>query len=90
MNRTEFHLIGMFFSMQTKVLMGFATKYGSTQEVAEAIAATFHEKGLLVDLKQVRDVKTLDEYNAVVLGVPLYMLKWHKEATIFFQDTGKL
>ena len=69
--------------MQIKVLVGYASKYGSTQEVAEAIAATLREKGLVVDLKPMREVKTLEEYTAVVLGAPLYMFHWHKEARSF-------
>lgn len=69
--------------MQIKVLVGYASKYGSTQEVAEAIATTMREKGLVVDLKPVREVKTLEEYTAIVLGAPLYMFHWHKEARDF-------
>ncbi|MGI5992689.1 MAG: flavodoxin domain-containing protein [Methanosarcina sp.] len=69
--------------MQTKVLVAYASKYGSTQEVAEAIAATLRENDLVVDLKPVREVKTLEEYAVAVLGAPLYMLHWHKEARGF-------
>lgn len=69
--------------MQTRVLVGYASKYGSTQEVAEAIAATLRENCLEVDLEPAKEVKTLDEYTAVVLGAPIYMLHWHKEAKSF-------
>ncbi len=69
--------------MQVKVLVGYASKYGSTQKVAEAIAATFRENEFVVDLKPMREVKTLVEYTAVVLGAPIYMLRWHKEAYDF-------
>ena len=69
--------------MQIKVLVAYASKYGSTQEVAGAIAATLRESGLVVDLEPMREVKALEEYTAVVLGAPLYMLRWHKEARGF-------
>lgn len=69
--------------MQIKVLVAYASKYGSTQEVAEKIAATLRENDLLVDLKPIREVKPLEEYTAIVLGAPLYMLHWHKEARGF-------
>lgn len=69
--------------MQIKVLVAYASKYGSTQEVAEAIAVTLRENDLLVDLKTMREVKILEEYTAIVLGAPLYMLGWHKEARGF-------
>lgn len=63
--------------------MAYASKYGSTQEVAEAIATTLRENDLLVDLKPLREVKTLEEYTAIVLGAPLYVASWHKEARSF-------
>lgn len=69
--------------MQTRVLVAYASKYGSTQEVAEDIAATLRENDLVVDLKPVREVKTLEEYTAIVLGAPLYVARWHKEARSF-------
>jgi menaquinone-dependent protoporphyrinogen oxidase len=69
--------------MPSSVLVGYATRYGSTQEVAEAIAATLREAGLAVDVRPAREVRTLAEYNAVVLGAPLFMFRWHKDALRF-------
>src|SRR5215467_9657878 len=69
--------------MSTSVLVAYATRYGSTQEVAEAIAATLRECGLAVDIQPVQDVRTLDQYRAVVLGAPLYMFHWYKDALHF-------
>ncbi len=59
-----------------KVLVWYATRYGSTREIADAIAGEFSQKGFLADLVPAdRDVDPLD-YDAVVLGSPLYMGKW--------------
>ena len=69
--------------MPASVLVGYATRYGSTQEVAEAIAATLRERGLAVAIQPMQDVRTLDQYQAVVLGAPLYMFQWHKDALQF-------
>ncbi|WP_255334351.1 flavodoxin domain-containing protein [Methanosarcina sp. KYL-1] len=69
--------------MQIKVLVAYASRYGSTQEVAEAIAITLRENGLVVDLEPMREVKVLEGYTAVVMGAPLYMLHWHKDARGF-------
>ncbi|HOW14026.1 flavodoxin domain-containing protein [Methanosarcina sp.] len=69
--------------MQTRVLVAYASKYGSTQEVAEAIADTLRENGLSADLEPMRELKSLEEYTAVVLGAPLYMVHWHKDAHKF-------
>jgi menaquinone-dependent protoporphyrinogen oxidase len=69
--------------MSTSILVGYATRYGSTQEVAEAVAATLRERGLAVDLQPMRQVRTLTGYSAVVLGAPLFMFRWHKDALRF-------
>lgn len=71
--------------MSSSVLVAYATRYGSTQEVAEAVAATLRERGLEVDLQPMRQVRTLDQYRAVVLGAPLYMFRWHKDAINFLE-----
>jgi menaquinone-dependent protoporphyrinogen oxidase len=69
--------------MSTSILVGYATRYGSTQEVAEAIAATLREGGLAVDCRPLKEVQTLEGYTAVVVGAPLYMFRWHKDAKRF-------
>lgn len=69
--------------MSGSILVAFATRYGSTQEVAEAVAATLCERGLAVDIQPMRDVRTLEGYRTVVLGAPLYMFHWHKDALHF-------
>jgi menaquinone-dependent protoporphyrinogen oxidase len=69
--------------MSASILVAYATRYGSTEEVAEAIAATLRENGLPVDCRSVRDVRDMAGYSAVVLGAPLYMYRWHRAARRF-------
>lgn len=69
--------------MSTSVLVGYATGYGSTQEVAEAVAATLRDCGLAVDIQPVGEVRSVTRYSAVVLGAPLFMFHWHKDALRF-------
>ncbi len=69
--------------MSPRILVGHATRYGSTQEVAEAIATTLREHGLEVDIRALREVRNLSEYNAVVVGAPLFMFHWHDDALRF-------
>jgi menaquinone-dependent protoporphyrinogen oxidase len=55
-------------NMQDKVLVAYASKAGSTSEVARAVGEVLTNKGYAVDVKLVKDVKDLSSYKAVVLG----------------------
>ena len=69
--------------MSGSILVGFATSYGSTKEVAETIAATLDDSGLSAGCQPLSKVRSLEGYDAVVLGAPLYMFRWHKDAKGF-------
>jgi menaquinone-dependent protoporphyrinogen oxidase len=69
--------------MKDKILLAYASTHGSTQQVAETVAATLRERGLTVDLQLARNVRKLEAYRAVVLGAPLYMFHLHKDALRF-------
>ncbi|MBN2006724.1 MAG: flavodoxin domain-containing protein [Anaerolineae bacterium] len=69
--------------MSDSILVAYATRYGSTQEVADKIAATLRESGLTVDVQPVKQVQSLAGYRTVVLGAPLYMFDWLKAARDF-------
>ncbi len=69
--------------MATSVLVGYATRYGSTRESAEVIATVLRESGFTVDMQPARDVRSLAGYNAVVLGAPLFMFHWHRDTLHF-------
>jgi menaquinone-dependent protoporphyrinogen oxidase len=77
--------------MAHKVLLAYASTHGSTQEVAEAIAATLREHEFAVDLQPARKVRTLEGYGAVVVGAPLYLFRLHQDALRFLsQHKGAL
>lgn len=65
------------------ILVTFASKYGSTKEVAEAVAAVLRESDYTVDLQPARSVKSLAGYSAVVLGAPFYIGNLLKDAQQF-------
>lgn len=75
--------------MPKTILVTYSTIHGSTQEVAEQVAATLREQGSVVDLLPVKQARSVDEYRAVVLGAPLYMFHWHKDALNFLSRHRK-
>lgn len=70
-------------TMSTSILVAYATRSGSTQEVAETIAAELNKLGLATEIQPMRKVRTLDGYSAVVLGAPIYLGRLHKDARRF-------
>jgi menaquinone-dependent protoporphyrinogen oxidase len=69
--------------MPASILVVYATKYGSTQQVAESIVETLRKEGREVNLRPAREVRSLEGVQAVILGAPLYMFRWHKDAKQF-------
>jgi menaquinone-dependent protoporphyrinogen oxidase len=65
------------------ILLAYATRFGSTQEVAEVIVAELRNSGLEVDLQPMQEVQGLDGYEAVVLGAAIYNARWHQNAQQF-------
>jgi menaquinone-dependent protoporphyrinogen oxidase len=75
--------------MTGTILVAYASKYGSTREVAESIAATLRERLLRVDVRPAGEVDHLEEYSGVVLGGGIYVGRWHRDARGFarhFED----
>lgn len=71
--------------MANKILVGYATRYGSTAEVAEAVGAAMREEGLTVDVGPVKVVTDLGGYDGVVLGTPFYIGAMLKDMTAFLE-----
>ena len=69
--------------MSDPILVTYATRYGSTQEVAEFVAERLRERGLEVDLQPMSQLHSLESCSAIVLGAPLFIGRWHKNAQRF-------
>jgi menaquinone-dependent protoporphyrinogen oxidase len=68
-----------------QILVAYATRAGSTAEVAGVIGDVLRGAGALVDVQRLPFSGKLADYDAVVLGAPLYMYKWHKDAKRFLR-----
>jgi len=71
---------------QTITLITYATRAGSTAEVAEFIAKRMCEKGLSVELLPLPDVKELTHYSSIILGTPIRMGRVMPEALSFTKN----
>ncbi len=71
--------------MQKKVLIAYATYYGSTSEVAQAVAERIRNLGAEVDVIPVKEVRDLSPYQAVVVGSAIRGGKIHPAAARFLE-----
>lgn len=69
--------------MPTKILVAYATRTGSTAEVAEAIAQRLCEAGLSAEVRPVADVASLEGYSGAVLGSAIRYSSWLPEMADF-------
>ena len=79
------------------VLVAYATKHGSTREVAESIACTLKAFAADVEFGEAREVRSQPghgpgqarRWTLVVLGAPLYSGRWHRDAHRFLRRHRK-
>lgn len=69
--------------MPARVLVAYATKLGSTSEIAETIAHVLRDSGHRALALPARDVTTLLDWDAVILGSAVYAAHWQRDARRF-------
>jgi len=69
--------------MEERLLVTYATRSGSAEGIAEAIAGSLREDGIEVDLVPVKKVSDVTSYKAVILGSPVRAGKLMAEAVKF-------
>jgi menaquinone-dependent protoporphyrinogen oxidase len=70
-------------NMKKKVLITYASKYGSTGGVADAIGKELCSKGMAADVVLIKNARNVSSYQGVVIGSAIYMGKWMSEAVDF-------
>lgn len=71
--------------MNETILVAYATRYGSTRQVAEVVAEELQDLGVRADVRPVGNVADLGTYAGVVLGAPFYIGSMLKDATRFLE-----
>lgn len=72
--------LGKETGMAGRVMVGYATRTGSTVDVAEAIGRGLAERGFAVDVLPLREDPSPEGYDAVVLGSAINGAQWLPEA----------
>lgn len=75
-------------AVNDKVLIVYASKCGSTGEIAQAIADTLTQRGMAVDVWLANKVNALDGYGAVIVGSAIRMGSWLPEAVKFVEQNA--
>jgi menaquinone-dependent protoporphyrinogen oxidase len=69
-----------------RVLVAYASFCGSTGGIAEAIGQELCNQGLTVDIRLIKHVTDLKQYDAVVIGSAIQRSQWLGDATDFVKQ----
>jgi menaquinone-dependent protoporphyrinogen oxidase len=69
--------------MAAHILVAYATRNGSTAEIALAISKELENTGAAVTVSDMKTITSVADYTAVVIGAPLYMGSLVKEVGQF-------
>ena len=73
-----------------KLLIAYASKYGSTAEIAEVIGKELRKREYEVEVKSVDEVDSLAGYDGFVIGSALYAGGWLKAAAEFLRSNQEV
>ena len=72
--------------MSTRVLVTYATRAGSTGEVAQVIGETLKLRSFRVDVRTIRSRPRVEDYGAVLIGSAVRTGSWLPEAVDFVAE----
>ena len=58
--------------MSARILIAYATRHGSTAEIASAVGKELENAGRSVVVKELKEVTSLEEYDAILIGGSMY------------------
>jgi menaquinone-dependent protoporphyrinogen oxidase len=62
------------------ILVAYGSKRGGTQGLAQMVAQDLRDEGFTVDVSPAAEVRSVDGYEAVIIGGSLYAMRWHRDA----------
>jgi menaquinone-dependent protoporphyrinogen oxidase len=65
------------------ILVAYGSKRGGTEGLAHMVADALGQEGFTVEVAPARTVRSVGEYDAVIVGGALYAARWHKDARRF-------
>lgn len=72
-----------------KILIAYGSKRGGTAGLAKMIGDELSVAGLETVVEPAREVKRIDDFDAVVIAAALYAFRWHRDARWFARRHAK-
>lgn len=61
--------------MAARILVAYASKTGSTAEIAQAVGKELQSAGYSIDVIEMKNISSVAGYDAIIIGGPMYMGK---------------
>jgi menaquinone-dependent protoporphyrinogen oxidase len=72
--------------MSARVLVAYGSRGGATAELASWLADELRMRGCVISIHAADTVDHLRDFDAVVLGGPIYMRRWHSACRDFVRQ----
>lgn len=79
------YLFGEEDGVKKRILIGYATRAGSTADIAAGIGESLSDRDFRVEVVSLKEKPDLDGYQAVLLGSAIRMGSWLPEAVEFIE-----
>lgn len=72
--------------MAQRILVTYASRYGSSAEIAERIGEVLADADQSNEVLSVENVEQVEDYGAVVIGGPIYSGEWPSDLIEFIEE----